>query len=67
MKKRRLMALLLTAVAAASLTAGCGSKKGKSSEDGVKEFTAFFAVPNPEINDDRPGLPGRPQKKRLVH
>lgn len=52
MKKRRLMALLLTAVAATSLITGCGKGKEKSSEDGVKEFTAFFAVPNPEINDD---------------
>ena len=52
MKRRRLMALLLVAVTAASLAAGCGKKKENVSEDGVKEFTAFFAVPNPEINDD---------------
>ncbi len=54
MKKRRLMALLLVAVTAASLAVGCGKgkKEGNVSEDGVKEFTAFFAVPNPEINDD---------------
>lgn len=52
MKRRRLIALLLTAVTAASLVTGCGKGKDKSSEDGVKEFTAFFAVPNPEINDD---------------
>ena len=42
MKKRRLMALLLVAVTAASLAVGCGKgkKEGNVSEDGVKEFTA---------------------------
>ena len=52
MKRRRLTALLLIAATATSLVTGCGKGKDKSSEDGVKEFTAFFAVPNPEINDD---------------
>lgn len=40
---------------AATLFNGCGgSGKSKSSSDegGVKEFTAFFAVPGSEINDD---------------
>lgn len=52
MKKKRLTALLLTAVMTASLAAGCGKEDSGSSQDGVKEFTAFFAVPGAEINDD---------------
>ena len=37
-----------------TLLAGCGGgdKEGSSEEGGVKEFTAFFAVPGTEINDD---------------
>lgn len=50
-----MLALGLTATMAASFLAGCGGdkkSKGKDEEGGVKEFTAFFAVPGTEINDD---------------
>lgn len=52
--------LMAVAVMSAMLVTGCGddggssSKKsgGDSSGSGIKEFTAFFAVPGSEINDD---------------
>lgn len=59
------MALLLTAAMSASLLAGCGSNDNQTTETSsnqeaaeteksgdIKEFTAFFAVPGSEINDD---------------
>ena len=59
MKRKRLIAAGLTVVMAASLMVGCGSKNASGSssdagegDSGVKEFTAFFAVPGDEINDD---------------
>lgn len=63
MKKKKVISLLLTAVMAVSLFAGCGGSgndskgtsgsTGKSSDNGeVKEFTFFGAVPGSEINDD---------------
>lgn len=58
MKRKRIVSMLLVSAMAATLFAGCGSGDGKTSkggntnEDGVKEFTAFFAVPGSEINDD---------------
>ena len=67
MKKNQLTALLLTAALSVSLLAGCGNSadtgtspagtasgtEGSAADDGtVKEFTAFFAVPGTEINDD---------------
>ena len=58
MKRKRIVSMLLVSAMAATLFAGCGSSDGKTSkggntnEDGVKEFTAFFAVPGSEINDD---------------
>lgn len=60
MKKRHLGRLLLTMAMTASLLAGCGGKESENKEtggnaaeeSGVKEFTAFFAVPGSEINDD---------------
>ncbi|MFG6393361.1 MAG: extracellular solute-binding protein [Lachnospiraceae bacterium] len=63
MRKKAIVNLMLTAAAAALLVTGCGgdsgsgdkktSGGGSSSEKGsVKEFTAFFAVPGSEINDD---------------
>ena len=45
---KKAMALILALLMVASLAA-CGEK---DSGDGVKEFTAFFAVPGSEINDD---------------
>ena len=64
MKRRKLISVLLAATMMAAMFAGCGSdaastdaKENADSADsteagGVKEFTAFFAVPGSEINDD---------------
>ena len=64
MKKRKLISVLLAATMLAAMFAGCGSdaastdaKENADGADsteagGVKEFTAFFAVPGSEINDD---------------
>ena len=54
MKRKQMLAFGLTTAMAASLLAGCGGeKKDKEKEEGgIKEFTAFFAVPGTEINDD---------------
>ena len=60
MKKKKILGLLLTAVMVVSFAVGCGNETqetGVSTEketesEGVKEFTAFFAVPGSEINDD---------------
>ena len=56
MKKKKLLSLLLVTSMFASLAAGCGSgsdtETGSKADGDVKEFTAFFAVPGSEINDD---------------
>lgn len=64
MKRRKLISVLLAATMMAAMFAGCGSDAAstdaKGNADGadsteaggVKEFTAFFAVPGSEINDD---------------
>ena len=64
MKRRKLISVLLAAAMMAAMFAGCGSdaastdaKENADGADsteagGVKEFTAFFAVPGSEINDD---------------
>ena len=61
MKRKRIVSVMLVAAMAATLFAGCGNKGGSNSStqggkatngDGIKEFTAFFAVPGSEINDD---------------
>ena len=64
MKRRKLISVLLAATMMAAMFAGCGSdaastdaKENAAGADsteagGVKEFTAFFAVPGSEINDD---------------
>ena len=64
MKRRKLISVLLAATMMAAMFAGCGSdaastdaKENADGADsteagGVKEFTAFFAVPASEINDD---------------
>lgn len=64
MKKRKIVSLLMAATMIVSFATGCGgsdkkpSGKVEGSETGgetggdVKEFTAFFAVPGSEINDD---------------
>ena len=63
MKRRKLISVLLAATMMAAMFAGCGSdaastdaKENAAGADsteagGVKEFTAFFAVPGSEIND----------------
>ena len=61
MKRKRMLSALLVVAMAATMFAGCGNKGGsnsstqggKAANDGdIKEFTAFFAVPGSEINDD---------------
>lgn len=64
MKRRKLISVLLAATMMAAMFAGCGSDAASTDAkenadgadsteaDGVKEFTAFFAVPGSEINDD---------------
>ncbi len=44
MKRKQLLIGLLGAAIFSTALAGCGDEK-KENEDGVKEFTAFFAVP----------------------
>lgn len=55
MRQKLVSALLLASMVGTALT-GCGSKAsaagGAVNKDGIKEFTAFFAVPGNEINDD---------------
>ena len=63
MKRRKLISVLLAATMMAAMFAGCGSdaastdaKENADGADsteagGVKEFTAFFAVPGSEINE----------------
>ncbi len=54
--KRKIVGVVLLAAMMSSMLSGCGSKAsaagGAKNEDGIKEFTAFFAVPGSEINDD---------------
>ena len=60
MRKRHVKTLMAVTLMSAVLVTGCGggggsdSKKsgGDSSGSGIKEFTAFFATPGSEINDD---------------
>ena len=60
MKRKRIVSVMLVAAMAATLFAGCGKNGGNGSTQGgsasndgkIKEFTAFFAVPGSEINDD---------------
>lgn len=64
MKKKQLTALLLSAAMALSLLSGCGGNAassgssasqesaGETESQGIREYTAFFAVPGTEINDD---------------
>ena len=54
MKKKLVSALLITGMLS-SMFAGCGKSSGGGgavNADGIKEFTAFFAVPGNEINND---------------
>ena len=51
MKAKRVTGMLLVSALSVSLFTGCGGGNGEK-EEGTKEFTAFFAVPGAEINDD---------------
>ncbi|MBR5637304.1 MAG: extracellular solute-binding protein [Pseudobutyrivibrio sp.] len=53
--KKKIVSAVLCAAMLSSMFAGCGKQAasgGAVNEDGIKEFTAFFAVPGSEINDD---------------
>ncbi len=53
--KKKIVSAVLCAAMLSSMFAGCGKEAGRGgavNEDGIKEFTAFFAVPGSEINDD---------------
>lgn len=57
MKLKKLLTVLLTLAMASSVMSGCTKSVGNQSDgaensDKVKEYTAFFAVPGNEINDD---------------
>ena len=52
MKAKRVTGMLLASALAVSLFTGCSGGESSKNEDGVKEFTAFYAVPGAEINDD---------------
>ncbi len=53
--KKKIVSVLLTLSMAVTLFAGCGKTTARgeeNSEGGVKQFTAFFAVPGSELNED---------------
>lgn len=51
MKMKKLAALLLAAAMTVTALPGCQNDSGSGGEGGIKEFTAFYAVPGTEIND----------------
>ena len=53
MKRKSLISLMLLAAVSMAACGKAETDTGAESSDGeVKEFTAFFAVPGTEINDD---------------
>ena len=56
MKRKRLLSLVLTSMMSLSIFAGCSSKgtdeNPNVNSEGIKEFTAFFAVAGKEITED---------------
>ena len=53
--KKKVVSAVLCAAMLSTMFAGCGKQAasgGAVNKDGIKEFTAFFAVPGSEINDD---------------
>ena len=56
MRRKRLLSLVLTSMMSLSIFAGCSSKgtdeNSNVNSEGIKEFTAFFAVAGKEITED---------------
>lgn len=59
MRRKKIVSLLLTAALSLSALTACGKSAGtaegadaNSANGGTEEFTAFFAVPGSELNDD---------------
>lgn len=58
MKLKKMVMALLTSTMAAVMLVGCGktdnpaNSSGSTGEAGIREYTAFYAVPGNEINDD---------------
>ncbi len=53
--KKKVVSVLLAASMVVTMFTGCGKTTAQGSEtvkDGVKQFSAFFAVPGSELNDD---------------
>lgn len=55
MRKRKVLSLFMTSILSISILNGCGSSDKKVNSninsDGIKEFSAFFAVPGKELPD----------------
>lgn len=56
MKRKRLISLVLTSLLTLGIFNGCSSSNGEGdsnvNKDGIKEFSAFFAVAGTEISED---------------
>lgn len=56
MKRKKLLSLVLTSMMALSILSGCSSKgtdkESNVNSEGIKEFSAFFAVAGKEITED---------------
>lgn len=56
MKRKRLISLVLTSLLTLGIFNGCSSSNGEGdsnvNKDGIKEFSAFFAVAGKEISED---------------
>ncbi|MBE6054400.1 MAG: extracellular solute-binding protein [Clostridium sartagoforme] len=55
MSKKRLLSLILTSIMSLTIFSGCSNKSNTDSnvnKDGIKEFTAFFAVAGKEVPDN---------------
>lgn len=52
MRKEKIVCYLFVIALVAVLATGCSKKDANAKSNGTKEFTAFFAVPGSEINDD---------------
>ncbi|QEN03443.1 extracellular solute-binding protein [Thiospirochaeta perfilievii] len=52
MRKKRIVSYLFVIALVIVLATGCSKEKSNAKDGGPKEFSAFFAVPGSEINDD---------------